>query len=118
MKFIAAIVLSALLGYLVYIFNNTLPWWGVAVAAFIAGATIPQKAGFSWLSGFLGIALLWAVLAWWLDKENTGILSARMAQVLPFGGNTTLMLAATALVGGLVGGFGALTGAFIRKKAD
>lgn len=115
MKFIAAILLVILLGYVVYVFNDVLPWWTVALAAFIGGASIPQKAFHAWLSGFFGIAILWSFLAWWIDKENAGILSARMAQVLPFGGNTGLLLTTTALIGGMVGGFGALTGAFVRK---
>lgn len=115
MKFITAILLTVLLGYLVYLFNDVLPWWGIAIAGLIAGVSVPQKPFHSWLGGFFGTAILWSLLAWWIDKENAGILSARMAQVLPFNANTGLMLAVTAFVGGLVGGFGALTGAFLRK---
>lgn len=116
MKFLAVVILSILLGYLVFIFNNVLPWWSVAMAAFIAAAAVPLKPWLSFVAGFFGIFLLWGALAFWLDKENAGVLSAKMAQVLPFNGNTTLLMLATALVGGLLGGFAALTGAFMRKK--
>ncbi len=116
MKFIATVLLAVLLGYLVYLFHDSLSWWAVAIAAFVAGAAVPQKPWKSWLAGFTGMFLLWGILAWWIDKANEGIMAGRMAQVLPFGGNTMLLMLATALVGGLVGGFAALTGAYLRKK--
>lgn len=116
MKFLAVLILSILLGYLVFIFNSVLPWWSVAIAAFIAGAAVPLKPWLSFLAGFAGIFLLWGVLAFLLDSANVGVLSTKMAQVLPFNGNTTLLMLATALVGGILGGFAAITGAFIRKK--
>lgn len=117
MKFIAVIILSILLGYLVFIFNSLLPWWSVALAALIAGAAVPLKPWLSFIAGFVGIFMLWGALAFWLDKENAGVLSAKMSQVLPFNGNTTLLLLATAIIGGLLGGLAALTGAFMRKKS-
>ncbi|HSC53236.1 MAG TPA: hypothetical protein VLC98_06450 [Phnomibacter sp.] len=116
MKFFAVLILSMLLGYLVYIFNSTLPWWCVSLAAFIAAASVPLKPWLSFVAGFAGIFLLWSVLVFWLDKENGGVLSAKMAQVLPFNGSAIVMMLASALIGGIVGGFSALTGSFIRKK--
>ena len=116
MKFLAVVILSILLGYLVFIFNSVLPWWSVAIAAFIAGASVPLRPWLSFLAGFAGIFLLWGVLAFLIDSANVGVLSARMAQVLPFKGNTTMLMLATALIGGLLGGCAAITGAFMRKR--
>jgi hypothetical protein len=118
MKFLVAFILTLLLGYLVHIFNDVLPWWTVALAAAIAGAVVPLRAFPAWLAGFLGIALLWAVLAWFMDKANEGLLTAQMAEVLPFKGNIALLYLATALIGGLVGGFGALAGHYLRRPAS
>lgn len=115
MKFITVFILTILLGYLVYIFNDVLPWWTVAIAAVIAGAVVPVRAFPAWLAGFLGVAVLWASLAWFINGANEGIMASRMAQVLPLNGNVTLLYVATALVGGLVGGFGALAGHYLRK---
>lgn len=116
MKFITALLLTMLLGYIVYLFNNNLPWWMVTLGPFLAAAAVPQKPWQSWLAGFSGIFLLWGLLAWWIDRENAGVMSARMAQVLPFQGSRPLLLLVTALTGGILGGFAALTGAFLRKK--
>jgi len=55
--------------------------------------------------GFLGVALLWGIAAFQIDIANEGILSARMEEI--FGRN---MLLLTILLGGLLGGMGALTG--------
>ena len=117
MKFIATFILTILLGYIVYVLNDVLPWWTVAVAAFAAAALVPLKPGASFLAGFLGIALLWGVLAAFIDHANAGVMAGRMAEVLPLKGNKMLLIITTGVVGGLVGGLAALTGAFTRKKA-
>ena len=57
-------------------------------------------------------------LAFWIDAKNQGIISERIAHVLPLGGNSFLLILVTGLVGGLVAGLAAMTGAFLlpRKK--
>lgn len=117
MKFIATFILTILLGYIVYVLNDVLPWWTVAVAAFIAAAIVPLKPWASFLAGFLGVALLWWVLAAVIDNANAGVMANRMAEVLPLEGNKMLLIIITGVVGGLVGGLAALTGSFARKKA-
>lgn len=117
MKFITTFILSMLLGYLVYVLNDLMPWWTIAIATFIASAIVPLKPGASFLAGFLGIAVLWWVLAAFIDQANAGVMAGRMAQVLPLNGNKWLLIIITGLVGGLVGGLAALTGSYTRKKA-
>lgn len=114
MKFIIAILLTALLSYLSGIY---FPWWGIAVAAFLIAVLIPQFPGKAFLAGLLGVFLLWVALAWWIDMKNNGILAARMSHLLPLGGSRVLLILATGLIGGLVGGFAALSGSFIRRLA-
>jgi hypothetical protein len=60
--------------------------------------------------------VLWSGLAWWITIKNHGILSAKIANVLPLSGNTFLLILVTGLVGGLVGGFGAMTGSYLRSS--
>jgi len=92
-----------------------LPWWSIAIAAFAVGALIPQKPFYSFLSGFIGVFLLWEILAWWIDTKNNGILSQKIAQVLPLGGSTVLLILITSLIGALVAGFAALAASYLRK---
>lgn len=114
MKFTVAILLTALLAFISGLF---LPWWGIAVAALLVAVLVHQKAFKAFLSGLLGVFLLWAGLAWWIDMKNNGVLSERIAHILPLGGNTLLLIGVTALVGGVVGGFAAMTGSFLRASA-
>jgi hypothetical protein len=77
---------------------------------------VHQHAGKAFLSGFLGVFLLWAGLAWWIDMKNNGVLSAKMAHLLPAGGSPVILILLTAVVGALVAGFGALSGSFLRAQ--
>ncbi len=113
MKFLVSILLTALLAFAIGFYMG---WWSIALAAFVVAAFIRQSPGRAWLSGFLGIFLLWAVLAWWIDVKNQSILSQKIAELFPLGGSVFLLILLTAFIGALVGSFGALTGSYIRKK--
>lgn len=116
MKFISAIILTALTGYIAGILSFS-PWWGFAVTTLLVAVLVHQKAGKAFLSGFLGIFLLWAGLAYWMDQQNNGILSQRIAQILPLNGNSLLLILITGVVGGLVAGFAAMSGSFLRASS-
>jgi hypothetical protein len=114
MKFIVALLLTALLSFAIGL-AGSLPWWSFAVCAFIVALAIHQKGWKAFLSAFLGVSLLWAALAAYYDLRNEHLLSARIAALLSIG-SSVLLIIITALVGGLVGGFAALTGSYLRKK--
>lgn len=116
MKFISAIILTALTGYVAGILSFS-PWWGFAVTTLLIALLVHQKAGKAFLSGFLGIFLLWAGLAYWMDDQNNGILSHKIAQILPLNGNSLLLILVTGVVGGLVAGFAAMSGSFLRASS-
>ena len=111
MKFITATILTALLSFISGLF---LPWWGIAIASLLVAVVIHQKAGKAFLAGYTGVFLLWAGLAWWIDMQNKGILSKKIATILPLSGNTVYLVLVTALIGGLVAGFAAMSGSFLR----
>ncbi len=113
MKLLVAILLTALLSFVSGIY---FPWWSLAIAAFLVAILVHQKAGKAFLAGFLGVFLLWACLAWWIDIKNNGVLSKKMAQLLPAGGSTLVLILLTAFIGALVGGLGAMTGSFLRSS--
>jgi len=112
MKIIIACVLTALLAFVLGLF---LPWWSIAIAAFGVAALIPQKALRAFLSGFLGLFILWGGLAWWIDMNNQGILSKRIAELMQIPGKPFVLVLATGLIGGLVAGVAALSGSFLRQ---
>lgn len=115
-KSIVALVLTILLAYTAFLYSTVIPWWGFAIGAFLVGAVVPQRAWLSWLCGFSGLFICWGILVWYMDKSNAGLFSAKMAQVLPFKGSSVMLVLTTGLIGAIIGGFAALTGAFIRKK--
>ena len=114
MKFIVAILLTALLAFAESLF---FPWWSIAIASFIVAVFIHQKPWKAFLCGFLGLFLLWAGQASFIDFKNEHILSQKVANILPLGGNTLLLILITAFIGGLVSGFGALTGSFTKRNS-
>lgn len=111
MKFILRIILIAGLSYLAEMF---LPWWSVVCCAFLVGLLLPTKGFNDFLSGFLGVGLLWLIFAWSIDAETNSILARQMAPLL-FLNNALVVVAVTGLLGGLAGGFGALTGSQLRR---
>lgn len=113
MKLLISILVTALLSFVAGIF---LPWWTIAVAALIVAVCIHQSPFRSWLTGFLAIFLLWGGLAIWIDIRNLHILSSKLAEILPLGGSSVLLVLITALLGAMVGGMGALTGSYIRRR--
>ena len=113
MKFLVATVLTALLAFISGLF---LPWWGIAITSLLVAVLVHQKAGKAFLAGFLGVFLLWAGLAWWIDMKNNGVLSKKIASVLPLGGNAILLILVTGIVGGLVAAMASMSGSFLRAS--
>lgn len=113
MRFVLTTVLIFLLAFIAGLY---LPWWSVAIAAFVAAVLVQPKIGAGFLAGFLGIFLLWAVLAFWIDTANQSLLSHKIALLFPLQGSTLLLILVTAFVGGLVGGFAAMAGSSIHLR--
>lgn len=107
MKFLIQLILIAILAF---IFELLLPWWSIAIAAFIGGIALNTRANF--VAGFLGIALLWFLYALMMDLTAAAPLAERVSKVLFI--NKPLLLLATAVIGGLVGGFAAMAGSALR----
>jgi len=113
MKIIVAIILTALLSFVAGLY---LPWWSIAVAAFLVALIIPQFPWKAFLSGFLGVFILLTVIAWWIDMKNQGILSSKIAVLFHLGSSHIVMIFVSALIGALIGGFAALSGSYLRNR--
>jgi hypothetical protein len=113
MKFLVAILLTGLLAFIAGLF---MPWWGITVASFVVALVVQQRSVNALFSGFLGVFLLWAGLAWWIDMKNNSVLSVKIASILPFGGNSLILIFVTGFIAGLVGGLAALSGSFLFSR--
>ena len=113
MKFLTSIVLIALLSVAACLY---LPWWSIAVVAFIVTVAIPQKPLASFLSGFIALFLLWGTLCWYISSNNNHLLAHKVSVLMLQMDSPYVLILATALIGALVAGFAALSGSFMRKK--
>jgi cell division protein FtsX len=83
----------------------------MAIVAFGLGYYFQNKGFISFLSGFIGVAMLWFVVAYRIDASTQSVLTEKINRIFPL--NVFLLMV---IVGGLVGGFAALTGALINPK--
>ena len=113
MKFVVAFLLTALLSFAVGLFT-ALPWWSFALAAFAVALAIHQKGWKAFLSAFLALVVLWGSLATFYDLRNDHLLSGKIAALFSMG-NSIVLIFITAIIGGIVAGFAALTGSYLRK---
>ena len=113
MKFISSLLLTALLSFAACLY---LPWWSIAIAAFIVAALIPQHAGKAFLTGFLALFLLWGGLSFWISNNNEHLLAHKVSVLILKTDSPYRLILATALIGALVAGFAAMSGSFLRKS--
>lgn len=109
MKFLIQFIAIAVVAFVLELF---MPWWCIAIAAFAGGFALKSKANF--LAGLLGIGLLWLVKAFITDATASASLTEKVAAI--FSLNKPLLMFVTALIGGLVGGFAAMSGAALKKE--
>lgn len=111
MRFTLATLLTATLSFITGLY---LPWWSLALVAFLVAILIKQNIALAWLSGFTGIFLLWGGLAAILHIRNKGLLTHKIADLFHLNGNAFYLLLVTAFVGALVAGFAAMSGSALR----
>lgn len=112
MKFILSILLIALLSFAGCLY---LPWWSIAISAFVVTAFLHQAPGRAFLSGFIALFLLWLWLAWWISSRNEHILAHKVSVLIVKTDSVALLLILTALIGGLVAGLASLAGSYLKK---
>ena len=114
MKKIVVLIKIIFTATIAFLLQNIFPWWSAAIAAFLIAFILYTKPGSSFLAGFLAIALLWIVWAIMANNSNDGVLASRVAPIFSLPNNTLLILV-TSLIGGITGGFGAMTGSYLRN---
>jgi hypothetical protein len=112
MKFFIALILTALLSFAGALF---LPWWIIAVVAFIVAFLIPQRSYKAFFAAFLALFILWGLQSFLIDQANNHLLATKIASLLPLHGSYILLILLTAFVGAFVAAMAALTGSLARS---
>lgn len=92
-----------------------MPWWTVALVAFVIAILAALRPGKAFLTGFLGVGLWWLIAALYRDIPNHHILTTRMAGVFSLP-SYWLYILVTVIIGGLTGGMAAAAGALVNRK--
>ncbi len=114
MRTFRVLIKLVLIAALAYLLQNIFSWWVVVVAALLINFIIYSKGPSSFLSGFLGVGLLWFVTAFITDFSTNSILTDRVAAIFSLP-NSQILILITAIIGGIAGGFGGLTGSQLRN---
>ena len=111
--FISSLILTIIV--LTFLMGYFFEWWTVAIAAFIGGAIFGKSSGETFARGMVAVIILWLLMVCYHHFSTQGILSNKIAQILPVGGNVGILIVITVLIGGLVGGWGAMSGYLVRN---
>ena len=89
------------------------PWWGMPLAALLAGGWRGRSGWHALGTGFAGAGLVWLLVAGYFYLHHSGLLAGRLEIML--GIPAPLLLLITALLGGVIGGLAAATGYQARR---
>ena len=100
-----------------FIAHQFLPFWSIAVVAALVGLLFKyENSAASFAAGLVAATLLWSGYAGFLNSANANMLSGSLGEL--FSVNSTLLVYITGLIGGLLGGLGAMTGTLARKMFE
>ena len=111
MKFILLVLLTALW---VLFLNPFIPYWGVMIGIALLSSVMAIKPFSGFLGGGLGMGLAWLGQSVYIGIVTGSSLPDKMAGIMEFGSGMTLV-AITATLGLLLGGFSGWSGALFRK---
>ena len=111
MKFIIAIVITAVINYVLGII---FPWWIIAVGGLAVAIVFPLHPFKAFLAGFLGCFILWFLIALVINNANHQVLSKRIAALFSFS-EPFVMVVLTGFIGGLVTGMAAASGSLLIR---
>lgn len=107
--YLAGLIVLALLLHLF------LPWYAIALAGLLFGVLVPvTSGGQAFAYGLLAGAIVWGVYSGSLNYYNDSLLATRIGDMLG-GLSAWSVVIITALVGGIYGGLGSITGFLGRR---
>ena len=107
------LILSLLTALAVFFLGSFVPYWGLMVAVALIAFLVGAGAGVSFLASGLSFGLMWFLMVFKVLVEANSALPQQMAELMGLK-NDNMLWFATALLGFLIGGFSALTGALLK----
>ena len=100
--FLVKVIIIAVLSFILTLF---LPWYGVAIAAFITGLVFSNKPGNNFLAGFFGVGLSSKIATLFSENIGTEI-------------TTGVLIMVTTFLGALLGALSSMVGAMIMDDGS
>lgn len=110
-RFTALLILSALF---MLILGPFFSYPVLMIGVFILAYLVAGSGAISFLAGGLSFGLIWFFQAVYIAVQTNSTLPEKMAELMGLG-ESNLLWVATGLLGFLLGGFSALSGALLRK---
>jgi len=112
MKFLASTISIALLAFSLGLF---LPWWSIAISAFLVPIFIPIAPWKAFLSGFLALFFFWGLMTYIISFRNGFLFTHKISLLILKADNPILLIILTAFLGALVAGFASLSGSLTKR---
>jgi cell division protein FtsX len=109
--FLSIIIINLLLGIFL---SNFLPWWFIAVTAFLIGMIQGRGLWSTFVGGFLAISLSWLGYTAYLETLSQGRLTSKVALIFGLSNSLQLMLI-TIILGGIVSGLASSSGYLLKR---
>lgn len=104
-----AIILLGVLAQLLF------PWWIIAVVALYVGYFVHESPAKSFAYGTVAVMLMWLTYAGIQSSMNGGLMGLSISNMLGGKVSAGQLIILTGIIGGLVGGFAAMTGTLFRQ---
>ena len=119
MRLIVNMILISALSYASTLYA---PWWSITLVSAVVCLAIRIRLLQAFISGFLGVGLLWFFMAWKSHTDTQGLLSEKVTQLMGLGDPLQLIIL-TALIGATVSGLAAMSGSalcyhFYKRKKE
>lgn len=97
------------------------PWWTALICAFLWNFLLKTKGWPAFFVSFIPAFFAWLIPSLMIHQETGNILTSKMATILPFAGNSLMLMLTSAFLIGLVTGLAGSTGnafrdLFIKQK--
>jgi hypothetical protein len=110
-----ALGFEAIIGLILgFIFGYFVGWWTLPIATAVASFYLKSSVGKAFTAGSAAGTFLWVSFAGYLDFQNGGQLSGMLTETFQMP-NGAMLATITGVLGGLLGGFGAMTGSLARE---